>query len=503
MKINRRIGISAASVAVAGLALTGCGTGGGGGASVADTKEITWMTVVHTPTTPEKNSPVEKAIEEATGYDITFQWVPAANADEKLTSALASNKLADVVTLNSINSSPMRKALSDGQFWDVSDYLDDYPNLSKIDEQTRTDASIDGHLYGVPMLKYKARYGVLVRQDWLDNLALEVPHTLDELADVARAFTHDDPDGNGKDDTTGFIDRQESFGVGLRSLSGYFGAGSVFELDDNDEIVASFTTDAFKEAMEWYKGLYDEGAVNQEFITLQKQNQYDAIAQGKGGIMVTGLFEATNLFTLAQSSNPDTPMAWAQVNDMTYKDVPRRILSDTNGGVGGWYAIPKSQVKTEEELKTVLDFLDKMSDEESFSLMTNGIEGEHFEFTESGEVEVLDSGTFDQQVQPFLASRMSEKTTFFPSTQPYVNSGNEMMSENDQYAITNPAQSLTSPAFDKLWTTVQQDARDAYNKYMVGQIDMADYEKVVDNLRQGDLGTIEAEFTAAYAEVNG
>jgi putative aldouronate transport system substrate-binding protein len=135
--------------------------------------------------------------------------------------------------------------------------------------------------------------------------------------------------------------------------------------------------------------------------------------------------------------------------------------------------------------------------------MTNGIEGEHFEFTESGEVEVLDSGTFDQQVQPFLASRMSEKTTFFPSTQPYVNSGNEMMSENDQYAITNPAQSLTSPAFDKLWTTVQQDARDAYNKYMVGQIDMADYEKVVDNLRQGDLGTIEAEFTAAYAEVNG
>jgi putative aldouronate transport system substrate-binding protein len=503
MKINRRIGISAASVAVAGLALTGCGTGGGGGASVADTKELTWMTVVHTPTTPEKNSPVEKAIEEATGYDITFQWVPAANADEKLTSALASNKLADVVTLNSINSSPMRKALSDGQFWDVSDYLDDYPNLSKIDEQTRTDASIDGHLYGVPMLKYKARYGVLVRQDWLDNLALEVPHTLDELADVARAFTHDDPDGNGKDDTTGFIDRQESFGVGLRSLSGYFGAGSVFELDDNDEIVASFTTDAFKEAMEWYKGLYDEGAVNQEFITLQKQNQYDAIAQSKGGIVVTGLFEATGFMSLSESADPDTTMQWALVDDMTYQDVPRRILTDTAGGVGGWYAMPKSEVKDEDELRSILDFLDKMSTDEVFGLMTNGVEGEHFDFDDEGAVSIIDQGVWDREVQPFKSSRMSEVALTYPSNVQYQNEAEDKMAGQVDYAVTNPAQSLTSETFDTRWNEINTALGDAYTKYMVGQLDMAGYEAEIEKQRAGDLGKVEAEFTAAYADVNG
>jgi hypothetical protein len=35
---------------------------------------------------------------------------------------------------------------------------------------------------------------------------------------------------------------------------------------------------------------------------------------------------------------------------------------------------------------------------------------------------------------------------------------------------------------------------------MVGQIDMAGYEAVIDKLRAGDLGKIEAEYTAAYAE---
>ena len=42
-----------------------------------------------------------------------------------------------------------------------------------------------------------------IRQDWLDNLKLEVPTTIDELEEVMRAFTEDDPDGNGQDDTYG------------------------------------------------------------------------------------------------------------------------------------------------------------------------------------------------------------------------------------------------------------------------------------------------------------
>lgn len=44
-----------------------------------------------------------------------------------------------------------------------------------------------------------------IRQDWLDNLGLEVPRTWDELAAVAEAFVTQDPDGNGEDDTIGIL----------------------------------------------------------------------------------------------------------------------------------------------------------------------------------------------------------------------------------------------------------------------------------------------------------
>ncbi|GGF43317.1 sugar ABC transporter substrate-binding protein [Microbacterium sorbitolivorans] len=501
MKLNRKLALGSAALVISGLALTGCGASGGSGDGSKDS--VSWMAILHTPTTPEKGGTIEVALEDLVGEDLNFQWIPDASKDEKLNAAIASDTLADIVSLPGVTNSTIRRSLAAGQFWDIEPYLSEFPNLAAIDPQIIEGAKIDGHLYGVPAQKPKARFGVLVRQDWLDNLGLEVPHTTEEIAEVARAFTTQDPDGNGKDDTTGIVDRSESFDLTIRTLAGYFGAGSDFELNDDGEVVASFATDAFVEAMEWYHDLYVDGAVTQEFVTVQKQNQQDAIAQGKGGIVVTGLFDAKNYMALAQSSDPETPMSWAIVNDVTHDDVPRRIVSDTNGGLGGWYAISKSSVKTEDELKVVLGVLDKLLTEEGFGLMTNGIEGEHFEYEDDGAVTILDQTRWEQEVQPFSSSRLSETIKVFPSTTEYVNEATEKMAENDEYTITNVAQSLTSETFDSRWTEVLQQARDTYNKYMVGQLELSDYEKLIEDLRAGDLGKIEAEFTAAYDEVNG
>ena len=60
----------------------------------------------------------------------------------------------------------------------------------------------DGKYYGVPTSAHT--YALFIRQDWLNKLNLKAPTTWEELKNVAKAFTHDDPDGNGKNDTYGF-----------------------------------------------------------------------------------------------------------------------------------------------------------------------------------------------------------------------------------------------------------------------------------------------------------
>lgn len=385
----------------AGLFLAGCGDGGGSpeGPESEGKSSISWMAMLHTASPPSGD--VTQKLEEYTGVEIDFTWVPDASKTERLNAALASNSLADIVSLTEINNTTVRSSLASGMFWDVEPYLEEFPNLAEISEDRLESSRIDGRIYGVPFLKPIARYGVLVRKDWLDNLGLDVPSTLEELAAVAQAFTEDDPDGNGADDTVGFVERDESFNVGFRSLSGYFGADNWFTITDDDEVIPSFMQPEYKEAMEWFRNIYDNGWMNSDFAVMAKNDQKNYIVQGRGGIVLSGLQEVRNYIDDAAGTDEEH-MEWVLINDIVHENVERRILSDTNGGMGGWLAIPKNNVETEEDLRVVLKFINDLMDEEPFTLMTQGIEGVHYEIDDEGVYVRLDDTKWQQEVQPFL-----------------------------------------------------------------------------------------------------
>ncbi|HEX7350445.1 extracellular solute-binding protein [Brachybacterium sp.] len=496
--IQRRTLLTSLPLAAAGaVGLAACGSSGSGGGS-GSASPLTWMSILHTPTTPAAGGTVESGLSESTGTPFEMQWVPASSWDEKVNAVIASGDIADITTNVSWNQSAVRQALTSGMFWEIDDLLGDYPNLAGINPATLDAGRIDGKLYGVPMVKEVARYGVLVRQDWLDRLGLEVPHTIEELEEVAIAFAEGDPTGTGAE-TTGFIDRQESFGVGFRSLTGYFGAGDRFQLDEaSGKIIPAYITDEFKEAMEWYAGVYAAGGINQEFITTQKQNQQQAIAQDKGGIVVTGLFEAKNYVALAESISPDTEVEWTLINDITHKDVPRRILSDTNGGMGGLFSFSTQSLPEEADVRRGLELMNALHEEPSFQLMTNGVEGTHFEFDGEGALEIIDQARWETEVQPYNGSRPNYVVETYKSTDEYVNLANEMMAENEEFAITNPAQQLTSPAYDSSASTIEQALSDTYSKVVMGQATIADYEATIEAVRGQGLDDIIAEYTEAY-----
>lgn len=498
--ISRRNLLSSVPVAAAGaLALSSCGSTSGSSGGGDD--PLTWMAMLHTPSTPDASGPVQKGLTDLLGTDFTMQWVPDASKEEKINAALASGSVADVTSITELNNSSIRSGVTSGLFWDVEPFLSEFDHLKDIDSTILDGARLDGVLYGVPFQKILARYGVLIRQDWLDELGLEVPHTIEDLGKVAKAFAEGDPTGTGKS-VTGFIDREESFKVGFRSLAGYFGAGETFQLDDSGTIIPAIISDPWKEAMEWYRGVFEAGGVNQEFITTQKENQQQAIAQDKGGIVVTGLFEAKNYVALAESINPDTSVEWTLINDITFEDVPRRIVSDTGGGVGGLLALSTQTVKTEEDVRRVLGYADALMTEEAHGLMTNGIEGTHYEIDGDGAVEIIDQALWEQEVQPYSSSRLAENAFTYKSSDPYVNLANEMMEESSQYAITNPVQSLNSETFNSQWATIEQTIQDAYNNFMMGQASMADYESAIETVRSQGLDDIISEYTEAYEKFN-
>lgn len=463
-------------------------------------EKVEWMSLLHT-ASPPSNKILDK-IEEKTGSKIDFTWVPDASKEEKINAALASDTLKEITTLayTQMNNSQVRSALQAGQFWEVEDYLKDFPNLKKISSEHIKAAKIDGKLYGVPIQKPMARYGVAVRQDWLDNLGMDVPHTTEELMAVAKAFTEKDPAGDGTK-TIGFAERSEAFDIGFRYLSGIFGAPELWTVENNKAIPA-FMTSEYLNAMEYFKELYQKGYMNSDFAVTAKNDQLEYAAQGKAGIVILGLQDvANNLLSIAPKEQLEK-MQWTMINDLTAPGVDRRVLSDTKGGMGGLLAFPKSIVKDEDHLKRLLKFVDQLLEEDIWMMMTYGVEDEQYKLRDGNIVEIIDQKAWEQDVQPLLSSRPSEVGYDVVNSDPIRAEAEEKIKENAKFAVTNPLQGLDSPTDIKEGSQLMKEIEDAFYKYVMGDIELQGWQDAVKKWQKNGGDRIIIEYTESYEKVS-
>ncbi|WP_244244647.1 extracellular solute-binding protein [Marinilactibacillus kalidii] len=481
--------------------LVGCGNGGSSSGTQGDSDaaesgrtKITWMNMLHTASPPTDT--ITNEIEEYTNTELEFQWIPDASKEERLNTALASGNLADIVTLTIMENSSVRNALKAGQFWDIEPYLDDYENLSEISEETRRSASIEGVLYGVPFQKPLARNGVIIRRDWLENLGMEEPKTLEELYEVARAFSEDDPNGTGQDDTTGFMDRADLKYGAFKTLATYHGVPNEWK-EENGEFTPQFDTPEYIEAMDYMRDLYANDLINQDFAVTAKTDQQEGFAQGRAGIYVGGLMDALNLYTLAEGIQDD--MDLAQLNKINKDGSDGYAIWSDNNGIGGLLAFPKSEVQDEEELKAVLQFVNDLHDDEMYQLMTAGIEGVHHEM--DGNVSTrIDEDLWQQEVQPFASSRPKEIGYDLVTGNELKHYSDQLILENEEIAILNPAYSLESDTFTSQGSELAVSIDDATYQYILGDIDLDDFETVVESWYNSGGQKIVEEYEAAFAE---
>lgn len=57
----------------------------------------------------------------------------------------------------------------------------------------------------------RASQGLYIRRDWLNNLNLKVPNTMEEFYKTLKAFKTQDPNGNGIPDEIPYFERNTEF----------------------------------------------------------------------------------------------------------------------------------------------------------------------------------------------------------------------------------------------------------------------------------------------------
>ena len=255
--------------------------------------------------------------------------------------------------------------------------------------------NMDGKLYGVPDGQQKLHGFAAVRDDWLAELGLTVPSTLDDLREVLRAFTKNDPDGDGQADTwgpPGTTGEDYSFRMVLWSYRvGHTGHGEpgrefptgYWTLDADGKLVNSVMTDNFKDALKYWRGLWDAGYLHPD---VNAKNKRDFYVHDQVGVMSIDFTTAIPAYRPRQwfanfvNSHPHVTSTWlapfaaAPGYQRTIELMPTRWMYHTVGCRS-----------TELELIKVLQVLDiQLPDMPINDIVWAGEENVHFVFHEDG-----------------------------------------------------------------------------------------------------------------------
>ena len=230
--------------------------------------------------------------------EVVYDWIASSSDyDEKMNLCIGSGTIPEMMN---VNVTQYRALLKYDMIQPLDQYFEDYASdklkgyvESGGEELKKCITNDKGEMMAIPApsMMVGEMNEMWIRQDWLDNLGLEVPRTWDEMAAVAEAFVTQDPDGNGEDDTIGILGPGNSNHIndigdnqfGLDPLFCSFQSYPQYWLQDEDGTVkyGSIQPET-RTALEKIQKLYTDKLIDPEMLV--RNNCQEAVLSGKVGI---------------------------------------------------------------------------------------------------------------------------------------------------------------------------------------------------------------------------
>lgn len=428
---------------------------------------------------------VKKAAEDYTGINVEFNWVANDSYNDVLGVTLMDKaNMPMVITLGSDLTANVVQAAKDGAFWDLTEFLEDkekYPNLAYMSEDVAKAFTVNGQLVGIYRSRPIGRNGLGYRADWAEKLGLAEPKTVEDIYNMMYAFTYDDPDGNGKDDTYGLC--LCKYTGPLDIIQTWFGVGNQW-VEKDGQLVPVHQTEEYMEALKWMKKMYDDGLVYRDWATRETNTWSDGVKNGECGMFLDVLDNSRRIWDYFVNENIPSVTGEGLASmkliggiATTEGGEPHTLATS---GSGGCFLITKAGAKTEADVEACLTYLDKMNDNPMKILADYGIEGRDHEIVDGHIVDLLSTEEVQNkpaiglnQTVPYIASPESLKELMTVEKSDRLIEEEALKLANEEIAVFNPAIGyLVSSNINAEVGTDLKDILDrARTQYICGQLD--------------------------------
>ena len=293
--------------------------------------------------------------EEVLGIKIKYDWTAIGDLyRQKFGASIASGNIPDVVQ---VNAQQLRELSNAGLIEDLTDVYEQYAStltkrvLSEEGDGPFETATIDGKLMGIPQTSSSIEDADLlwIRTDWLNRLGLKPPTTMQELLTISKAFTEDDPDHNGKDDTFG-IGATKNLGdpvMGLVDLmAGYDAFPNIWIKNQQGKLVYGGIQPEVKTALKVIQDMYRQGQIDPEFALKDGEKANKLITSGKIG-MIYGEQWVSFLLNTSRDNDPNADWQAYPIVSATgdAAKVPLKFNTNTYFAVKKGYEHPEAIIK--------------------------------------------------------------------------------------------------------------------------------------------------------------
>lgn len=298
---------------------------------------------------------------------------------------LAGGDVPDLMRADSLH---MRLWQKEGMLKDLTPYIDnELAELIKwCGDVNMAPFYTDGKLYALPKQEVTTQAYVTLnlRTDWLENLNLKVPTTVQELYDVAYAFDNNDPDGNGVDDTYG-ITNEKGFFAYNAICGAYDTALGNYVIIRDGKVTNALLQPGIKDALVWCKKYEEAGLIDPEGYTSSGSSRAKA---GEYGIIIIRCSSMYKQSYRDQVAEINPKAVWQAYGALQSEVGTEPILSQLDVVVNNAYCV--SADISEEKLAGLFRVIDFLISEEGQNLVFFGEEGAHWEKDENGVIHMTD-----------------------------------------------------------------------------------------------------------------
>lgn len=241
-------------------------------------------------------------------YNIVIKhaWEAANGTDyqQKVSLAISSNDLPDAMI---VNETQLRQMVKAGQLADLKEVYEKYasPALKAVYDSNPgllDSVTFDGKLYALPETTLPSAPLTWIRKDWLDQLGLEPPKTLEDIEKIAQAFIDNKMGG---ENTIGIVGTQQGgtlYSTFLNSTDHWYNFSSIFFANgaypgiwvkdaDGNAVYGSITPET-KETLALMRDWYAKGILDKELGV--RKSTGEVVASGQTGIFFGPWWSAYN-----------------------------------------------------------------------------------------------------------------------------------------------------------------------------------------------------------------